>query len=98
MFELGPPLTWAKMGIWFTQASDLNIKMQTFIKVLTASAFMYIIKKWRECFGTMRHHEQILHDGKGYNITYQIAMLFGCELRWQAQIPREFTNLGCNFA
>ena len=45
MFELGPPLTWAKTGTSFTQAGDLNNKMKPFIKVLNASVFIYILSR-----------------------------------------------------
>ena len=82
--ELGQPLTWKETGTAFTQADNLNNKMQALIKASTSSVFINDIYKRRECFRSIQDYMQILQDGKGYNITYQIAMLFGSEPRRQA--------------
>ena len=39
----------------------------------------------------------IIQDEWGLNITNHILVLFYCELRQQARIPRKFTDLGRGF-
>lgn len=59
-------------------------KNSTTYKTATEIVSIQITLRGTRKFWEDAEREAYLNDGKGYNITYQIAELFSCDLRQQA--------------